>query len=83
MDRIIGKKVKTIDHQDAGKVVTTLENEEAVAIIISSEGVHRSSNYKIPENLVRGFDGPDLIFQYPEPNWQNMKSTIFTAMAQS
>ena len=63
LDRIIGKKVKTVDYQDAGKVVTALENE--VAIIISSEGPHSSYNYRVPKRYVQGFDGPDLMLSIP------------------
>jgi uncharacterized protein (TIGR02271 family) len=59
LDRIIGKNVKTMDYQHAGKVVTTLENEDA--IIISSEGPHASYNYRVPKNRIQGFDGPDLM----------------------
>jgi uncharacterized protein (TIGR02271 family) len=59
LDRIIGKKVKTVDYQDVGKVVTTLENEDA--IIISSEGPHATYNYKVPKDRIQGFDGPDLM----------------------
>jgi uncharacterized protein (TIGR02271 family) len=65
LGRIIGKNVKTVDHQDVGKVVTALESEEAGAIIISSEGVHSNYNYRIPENIVQGFDGPDLMLSIP------------------
>src|SRR5215211_164751 len=56
---IIGKNVKTVDHQDVGKVVTILENEDA--IIISSEGAHSSYNYRVPKNRVQGSEGPDLM----------------------
>lgn len=59
LDRIIGKNVKTVDYQNVGRVVTTLENEGA--IIISSEGVHGSYDYRVPKNRVQGFDGPDLM----------------------
>ncbi|MDQ3854160.1 MAG: YsnF/AvaK domain-containing protein [Thermoproteota archaeon] len=59
LDRIIGKNVKTVDYQDVGKVVTTLENEDA--IMISSEGVHATYNYRVPKNRLQGFDGPDLM----------------------
>jgi uncharacterized protein (TIGR02271 family) len=59
LDRIIGKNVKTVDYQDVGKVVTTLENEDA--IIISSEGAHATYNYKVPKSRLQGFDGPDLM----------------------
>ena len=65
LGRITGKNVKTVDHQDVGKVVTALESEEAGAIIISSEGVHSNYSYRIPENLVQGFDGPDLMLTIP------------------
>ena len=62
LDRIIGKNVKTVDYQDVGKVVTTLENEEEeAAIIISSEGPHATYNYRVPKNRIQGFDGPDLM----------------------
>ncbi|MDQ3847679.1 MAG: DUF2382 domain-containing protein, partial [Thermoproteota archaeon] len=58
-ESIIGKNVKTIDYQDAGKVLMNLENEDA--IIISSEGPHSSYNYKVPKNCIQGFEGPDLM----------------------
>src|SRR5918995_6815940 len=57
---IIGKNVKTVDYQDVGKVVTILENEDAV-IIISSKDAHSSYNYRVPKNRVQGFDGLDLM----------------------
>lgn len=42
-DSVIGKNVKTIDYQEAGKVVMTNIGEgEDYAIIISSEGAHSS-----------------------------------------
>jgi uncharacterized protein (TIGR02271 family) len=83
LGRIIGKNVKTVDHQDVGKVVTTLESEEAGAIIISSEGVHRSYNYRIPENLVQGFDGPDLMLSIPRTELAEYKiSDIHSDAAQ-
>ncbi len=63
LDRIIGKNVKTVDYQDVGKVVTTLENEDA--IMISSEGVHATYNYRVPKNRLQGFDGPDLMLSIP------------------
>jgi uncharacterized protein (TIGR02271 family) len=56
---IVGKNVKTVDYQDAGKVIGAVENEEA--IIISYEGPHTSYNYRVPKNRVQGFDGPDLL----------------------
>ncbi|HJU95304.1 MAG TPA: YsnF/AvaK domain-containing protein [Nitrososphaera sp.] len=68
LGRIIGKNVKTVDHQDVGKVVTALESEKeaaAIIIIISSEAVQSNHNYRIPENLVQGFDGPDLMLSIP------------------
>jgi uncharacterized protein (TIGR02271 family) len=58
-DSLKGKNVKTVDYQDAGKVIAAVDNEEA--IIISSEGPHTSYNYKVPKNCVQGFDGPDLM----------------------
>jgi uncharacterized protein (TIGR02271 family) len=62
LDRIIGKNVKTVDYQNVGKVVmTTLENEEDEAIIISSEGPHSTYNYRVPKSRIQGFDGPDLM----------------------
>ena len=56
---ISGKNVKTVDYQDAGKVIAAVENEDVV--IISSEGPHASYNYRVPKNRVQGFDGPDLL----------------------
>jgi uncharacterized protein (TIGR02271 family) len=56
---IVGKNVKTVDYQDAGKVIGAVENEEA--IIISYEGPHTSYNYRLPKNRIQGFDGPDLL----------------------
>lgn len=57
---IIGKNVKTVEYQDVGKVVTILENEDA--IIISSEGVHSShNNYRVPKNRIQGSEGHDLM----------------------
>src|SRR5215213_9967765 len=58
-DSVIGKNVKTVDYQDAGKVIGAVDNEDA--IIISSEGPHSSYNYRVPKNRVQGFDGPDLL----------------------
>ena len=56
---IIGKNVKTVDYQDAGKVIGAVDNEEK--IIISYEGPHSSYNYRVPKNRIQGFDGPDLL----------------------
>jgi uncharacterized protein (TIGR02271 family) len=56
---ISGKNVKTVDYQDAGKVIATVENEDVV--IISSEGPHASYNYRVPKRCIQGFDGPDLL----------------------
>ncbi|MDQ3807907.1 MAG: YsnF/AvaK domain-containing protein [Thermoproteota archaeon] len=56
---IIGKKVKTVDYQDAGKVISAVDNEDT--IIISSEGPHSTYNYKIPKNRIQGFNDPDLL----------------------
>ncbi len=60
LDRIIGKNIKTVDYQDAGKIVSTLENGEA-AIIISSESAHSTYSYRVSKNKIQGFDGPDLM----------------------
>lgn len=59
LDRIIGKNVKTVDYQDAGKVIGAAENEDT--IIISYENPHSSYNYRVPKNRVQGFTGPDLL----------------------
>jgi uncharacterized protein (TIGR02271 family) len=56
---IIGKSVKTMDYQHAGKVIAAIDSEEA--IIISSESAHSSYNYRIPKSSVQGFDGPNLL----------------------
>lgn len=56
---IIGKNVKTVDYQDAGKVIGAVDNEET--IIISYESSHSSYNYRVPKNCVQGLDGPDLL----------------------
>jgi uncharacterized protein (TIGR02271 family) len=56
---IIGKNVKTVDYQHAGKVMAALDNEDA--IMISSKGAHGSYNYKVPKSCVQGFEGPDLL----------------------
>jgi uncharacterized protein (TIGR02271 family) len=58
-DSIVGKNVKTVDYQDAGKVIGAVENEDT--IIISYEGPHSSYNYRVPKNRVQGFNGPDLL----------------------
>jgi uncharacterized protein (TIGR02271 family) len=58
-DSIVGKNVKTVDYQDAGKVIGAVDNEDT--IIISYEGPHSSYNYRVPKNRVDGFDGPDLL----------------------
>ena len=56
---IIGKNVKTVDYQDAGKVIGAVDNEET--IIISYESSHSSYNYRVPKDRVQGLDGPDLL----------------------
>jgi uncharacterized protein (TIGR02271 family) len=56
---IMGKNVKTVDYQHAGKVIAAVDNEEA--IIISSEGPHSSYNYRVLKERVQGLDGPDLL----------------------
>ena len=56
---IVGKNVKTVDYQDAGKVIGAVENEDT--IIISYEGPHSSYNYRVPKNRVQSFNDPDLL----------------------
>ena len=58
-DSIVGKNVKTVDYQEAGKVIGAVENEDT--IIISYEGPHSSYNYRVPKNRVQGFNDPDLL----------------------
>jgi uncharacterized protein (TIGR02271 family) len=58
-DSIVGKNVKTVDYQDAGKVIGAVENEDT--IIISYEGPHSSYNYRVPKNRIQGFNDPDLL----------------------
>ena len=58
-DSIVGKNVKTVDYQDAGKVIGATENEDT--IIISYEGPHSSYNYRVPKRYVQGFNDPDLL----------------------
>src|ERR671920_716551 len=58
-DIIVGKNVKTVDYQDAGKVIGAAENEDT--IIISYEGPHSSYNYRVPKRCVQGFNDPDLL----------------------
>jgi uncharacterized protein (TIGR02271 family) len=56
---IIGKNVKTVDYQDAGKVVGSADNEDT--IIISYESPHSSYNYRVPRQCVQGFNDPDVL----------------------
>jgi uncharacterized protein (TIGR02271 family) len=56
---IIGKNVKTVDYQHAGKVIGAVDNEDA--IIISYEGPHSTYNYRVPKNRVQGFTAMDLL----------------------
>jgi hypothetical protein len=56
---IIGKNVKTVDYQHAGKVMAASDNEET--IIISYEGPHSTYNYRVPKSRVQGFAGPDML----------------------
>src|ERR671917_2327247 len=58
-DSTVGKNVKTVDYQDAGKVIGAAENEDT--IIISYEGPHSSYNYRVPKRCVQGFNDPDLL----------------------
>ncbi len=66
---VIGKRVKTVDYQHAGKVVTAPDNEDT--IIISSEGAHASYNYKVPKSCIQGFDGPDLLLSISRTEMAN------------
>ena len=56
---IVGKNVKTVDYQDAGKVVGSVENEDT--IIISYESPHSSYNYRVPKRHVQGLNDPDVL----------------------
>lgn len=58
-DSIVGKNVKTVDYQDAGKVIGAVDKEDT--IIISYEGPHSSYNYRVPKNRVQSFNDPDLL----------------------
>ncbi len=58
-DSIVGKNVKTVDYQDAGKVIGAGDNEDT--IIISYEGPHSNYNYRVPKRCVEGFNDPDLL----------------------
>ena len=58
-DSTVGKNVKTVDYQDAGKVIGAAENEDTV--IISYEGPHTSYNYRVPKRCVQGLNDPDLL----------------------
>jgi uncharacterized protein (TIGR02271 family) len=56
---IVGKNVKTVDYQDAGKIIGAAENEDT--IIISYDGPNSTYNYRVPKNRVQGITGPDLL----------------------
>jgi uncharacterized protein (TIGR02271 family) len=56
---IVGKNVKTVDYQDAGKVIGAVDNEDT--IIISYDGPHSTYNYRVPKNRVQGFNDSDLL----------------------
>ena len=56
---ILGKNVKTVDYQDAGKVIGSVENEDT--IIISYESPHSSYNYRVPKRHVQGLNDPDVL----------------------
>ena len=58
-DSTVGRNVKTVDYQHAGKVIGAAENEDT--IIISYEGPHSSYNYRVPKRYVQGFNDPDLL----------------------
>lgn len=56
---IVGKNVKTVDYQDAGKVIGSVENEDT--IIISYESPHSSYNYRVPKRHVQGLNDHDVL----------------------
>ena len=56
---ITGKNVKTVDYQDAGKVIGAAENEDT--IIISYESPHSNYKYRVPKRCVQGFNDPDVL----------------------
>ncbi|HJU34052.1 MAG TPA: YsnF/AvaK domain-containing protein [Nitrososphaera sp.] len=56
---IVGKNVKTVDYQDAGKVIYAVENEDT--IIISYESPHSNYKYRVPKRCVQGFNDPDVL----------------------
>ena len=56
---IVGKNVKTVDYQDAGKVIDAVENEDT--IIISYESPHSNYKYRVPKRCVQGFNDPDVL----------------------
>jgi uncharacterized protein (TIGR02271 family) len=56
---IVGKNIKTVDYQDAGKVIGSVENEDT--IIISYESPHSSYNYRVPKRHVQGLNDPDVL----------------------
>ena len=58
-DSIVGKNVRTVDYQDAGKVIGAAENEDT--IIISYEDAHSTYNYRVPKQYVQGLNDPDLL----------------------
>jgi uncharacterized protein (TIGR02271 family) len=58
-DSIVGKNVKTVDYQDAGKVIGAAENEDT--IIISYEDAHSTYNYRVPKQYVQGLNDPDVL----------------------
>src|ERR671910_1021436 len=58
-DSTVGRNVKTVDYQHAGKVIGAAENEDT--IIISYEGPHSSYNYRVPKRYVQDFNYPDLL----------------------
>lgn len=56
---IVGKNVKTVDYQDAGKVICSVENEDT--IITSYESPHSSYNYRVPKRHIQGLNDPDVL----------------------
>ena len=56
---IVGKNVKTVDYQDAGKVIGAAENEDTITI--SYESPHSTYNYRVLKQYVQGFNDSDVL----------------------
>jgi hypothetical protein len=46
---IVGKNVKTVDYQDAGKVIDAVENEDTIIISYESPP-HSNYRYRVPKS---------------------------------